>query len=137
MSDLQGTHDLKRCILTVGGRRITGHGETDGVNVVFDEQRYTKKYGADGQVSRSRLNAKGGVITITVHQTNVEAVTYLDEIGKRVSPLDIVPIAFTDLESGQSFIASQAWLQKEADKAWNRESGDFVYVFDTGTILFP
>lgn len=136
MSDLQGTHDLKRCILTVGGRRITGHGETDAVNVVFDEQRYTKKYGADGQVSRSRLNAKGGTITITVHQTNVEAVAYLDEIGKRVSPLDIVPIGFTDLESGQAFIASQSWLQKEPDKAWNKESGDFVYVFDTGTIQF-
>ena len=136
MSDLQGTHDLKRCILTVGGRRITGHGETDAVSVVFDEQRYTKKYGADGQVSRSRTNARGGQITITVHQTNREAVAYLDGIGKLVSPADVVPIAFTDLESGQSFVASQSWLQKEPDKSWSKESGDFVYIFDTGTIQF-
>lgn len=136
MSNLQGTHDLKRCILTVGGRRITGHGETDAVAVAFDEQRYAKKYGSDGQTSRSRLNADGGTVTITVHQTNAEMVRYLDGIGRLVSPLDVVPIGFTDLESGQSFIASQAWLQKEPDKSWGKESGDFVYVFDTGTISF-
>lgn len=136
MSDLQGTHDLKRCILTVEGRRITGHGETDAVNVAHDEARYVKKYGADGQVSRSALNAKGGKITITVHQTNAEVIRFLDEIGRRESPDDVVPIGFTDLESGQSFIASQSWLEKEPDRAWGRESGDFVYVFDTGTIAY-
>lgn len=134
MSDLQGTHDLKRCILTVGGRRITGHGETDAVNVVFDEQRYNKKYGADGEVSRSKLNAEGGTIVVTVHQTNAEAIAYLDEVGRRESPLDVVPISFTDLETGQGFIAGECWLQKEPDRAWNRESGDRVYTFDTGTI---
>jgi hypothetical protein len=115
---------------------LTGFGSTDAVAVTFDEQRYVKKYGADGQVSRNRTNAEGGQVTITLHQTNTEAILFLDAIGRREAPLDVVPIGFTDLESGQSFIASQAWLQKEPDRSWGKESGDFVYVFDTGTIKF-
>ncbi len=134
MSDLQGTHDLKRCILTVAGRRITGFGESDGVSLTRDEQRYTKKYGADGPVSRSRTNAKGGTVTITIKQTNIAMIAYLDAIGRREAPLDIVPITFASLDSGEAWVASQCWLQKETDKSWGKEDGDYVYVFDTGTI---
>ena len=136
MSDLQGTHDLKRCIFTVGGRRIEGFGESDAVSVTFDEARYVKKYGADGPVSRSATNAKGGKVQVTVHQTNVAAIQYLDEVGRREAPLDVVPLGFTSLDSGEGWIAAQSWLEKEPDRAWNKESGDYVYVFDTGTIQF-
>lgn len=134
MSDLLGTHDLDSCIFTVGGRRIQGFGESDAVTIAFDEQSFTKKYHADGPITRNRTNARGGTFTVTVAQTNTAVHRYFEEIANRPNPLDVVPIGFTALNSGESWIAGQCWLQKPADASFNKEDSDRVYVFDTGTI---
>lgn len=131
MGVLQGTHDLKRVVLIVGTRRITGFGETDAVTIVTDENRYNKKVGADGQTTRSRTNNDADSVTITVHQTNIEAIKYLDSIAKLPSPLDVVPISITSLNTLEKYASPQCWLQKDPDVSFHKDSGDRVYVFDT------
>jgi len=134
MSSLAGTHSLQRLILTVGGRRIRGGAENDLVSVVYDENTYTKTYGSTGRVTRSTTNAKGGVITISLMQTDIEDIAFLDALANAPAPLDIAPIVIQDLNTGETIVAEQCWLQKTPDHNWNRDAGPREYAFDAANI---
>jgi hypothetical protein len=135
MGQLAGTHDIGRDLFTVAGRPVRGGGENDFVSIVRDEQAYVKKYGSRGRVTRSKTNADGGTMTLTLEQTDIEDIRYLDGIADRPSPLDIVPLMYYNAETNVTYIAEQAWIQKPPDEAYNKASSTRVYVFDCAKIV--
>lgn len=135
MGELAGTHDIGRDILTINGRRIKGGGENDFVNIVRDEQLYTKTYGSRGRVTRSKTNATGGQITLTLQQTDIEDIRIIDGIAALPDPLDIASIYYYNAQTGTSFIAEQAWLQKMPDEGFNKAATTRVFVFDCADIV--
>lgn len=134
MGTLNPTYDLKAGIFTVNGRRIRGAGETSMLTIVNDEDNYTKKTGGTGNATRSRTNNDGGTWTLTLNQNDVADIRFIEQEVNKPSPFDILSLAYVDTSTGEIIASEQAWLKKEADRNFNKESGDRVYVFDTANI---
>jgi len=134
MGELAGTHDLKRVVITVNGRRIRGGAESDLITIAYDEDKYTKTYGSTGRPTRSRTNADGGTFTISLAQNDIEDIRYLDSLNSLPSPLDIVAIVVQDAETLVMIGSDKCWLKKQPDEGLNKAAGSRVYVFDTGQI---
>lgn len=134
MGALAGTHDLSRLILTIAGRRIRGGAENDLVTVAYDEQTYTKTVGSTGRATRSASNSKGGTYTISLMQTDIEDIRFIDGLADKPSPFDVFPVVVQDAETLEMIGSSQCWLQKPPDHSWNKSAGPRVYVIDAAEI---
>lgn len=125
------TYDPKKVIFTFGG--YAGHGYSDStfIEVLRDEDGWSKKVGADGEVTRTRNNNQGGRVRITVQQGSafndiLSALAAADELtATSVHTLQVTDLNGTSLEHSQN-----AWIVKYPDAAFAKESGDRVWEFD-------
>lgn len=84
------TYDPKDVTAIVGGVFLTGFAE-DLVTVAKDEENFSTKVGAQGDVVRTKVNNPLGTITITLQCTSPQ-VPYLDGLGNsgKLVPLSVV-----------------------------------------------
>lgn len=119
------TYDPMDVTTIVGGVYLTGYGE-DLVSVVKDEEQFTVAVGAQGDVTRSKVNNPLGTITVTLQRTSPQ-VPYLDGLANsgKLVPVSVV-YAGTPKETN---ISTQAYLKKPADREYGAEAGDKTYEF--------
>ncbi|MEK4196662.1 phage protein [Paenibacillus sp. FSL L8-0323] len=119
------TYDPKDVTAIVGGVFLTGFAE-DLVTVAKDEENFSTKVGAQGDVVRTKVNNPLGTITITLQCTSPQ-VPYLDGLGNsgKLVPLSVV-YSGTPKETN---IATQAYLKKPSDREYGAEAGDRSYEF--------
>jgi len=130
--DFQGTYSADKVIIAIGGVNVSGFADGDFVSAKFDEDRYMKKSGADGEVGRSRNPSKAGTIDITLSQTSqandgLSALFSLDAIGTYDAPISI---SVADLSGRSLATASKAWIKTSPDLTFGKEIGDRVWVID-------
>lgn len=127
--DYQGTYAAEKVVITVGTVIVTGFTDGDFVTVKFDEDRYTHKAGADGEVGRAKNASRAGTIEITLSATSsandeLSALFHLDNLGGIDAP---IPVSVTDL-SGTSFAAAaKAWIKSSPDMTFGKDVGDRVW----------
>lgn len=132
VGDFQGTYAAENVVITVGGVILSGFGDGDFVTAKYDEDRYTKKIGADGEVSRSRTASRAGSIEVVLSATSktndeLSALFNLGQFGAFEAP---VPLGIADL-SGRSLAgASKSWLKTAPDMVFGKEVGERTWVFD-------
>ena len=71
--DYQGTYAAEKVVITVGGVILTGTTDGDFVTAKYDEDRYTAKAGADGEVGRSKTASRMGTIEIVLSSSSLSA----------------------------------------------------------------
>src|ERR1700693_408798 len=135
--DFQGTYAAKKVIISIGGVTISGFTDGDFVTVKYDEDRYTKKAGADGEVGRSKNASRAGSIEVVLSGTSMandelSALFNLAQIGGIDPP---IPIAVADLSGRSLAAASNAWIKTVPDLVFGKDITDRKWTFDVADLV--
>lgn len=135
--DFQGTYAAEKVIISVGGVAISGFTDGDFVTVKYDEDRYVKKAGADGEVGRSKNASRAGTVEIVLSGTSsandeLSALFNLAQIGGIDPP---IPIAVADLSGRSLAVASNAWIKTVPDLIFGKNITDRKWVFDAADLV--
>lgn len=135
--DYQGTYAADKVIVIVGGIPVSGFADGTFVTAKYEADRYIKKVGADGEVSRSKNADKSGTIEIVLSQTSAsnDALSALFGLSALAGIDPVVPVAVTDL-SGRSLVAaSKCWLKTSPEVTFGREIGERTWVLEAADLL--
>ena len=130
--DFQGTYSADKVVVTIGGVIVTGFADGDFVTAKYDEDRSTKKVGADGEVGRSRNPSKAGTIEVILSASSkandeLSALFNLKQIGGFETP---IPVGIADLSGRSVASSSKSWLKTAPDMTFGKEIGDRTWVID-------
>lgn len=136
--NMQGTYSAEQVIITVGGVIVSGFTDGDYVTCKYNDQRYTAKAGADGEVARSKTASRMGTIEIVLSHTSAAN----NELGQLFN-LDLtggesptVPIEVADLSGTGLVQAANAWVQTSPDFVRGTEVGDATWTFECADLVF-
>jgi hypothetical protein len=120
-------YDLKRQTLCCMGLLIdSGFAEDDVFTLARNSPIFTRKVGADGQVTRSKTNDNSGMITIKLLQSSeanalLSAFAILDSKGN--NGLGVGPLIVKDLD-GTTLISGTCWVEKWPDLTLGKEASE-------------
>lgn len=125
------TYDLKRVTFLVNGVPVTGFQDGDACVVARNADNFTKQVGADGEVCRSSQNDPSGRITLTLMYSSLSnnalgAIAALDQAFGASS----VAVAIIDAKSGTQVLAPNAWIVRDPDITFGRDSGTREWILD-------
>jgi hypothetical protein len=130
---LVGTYDPKKVIITLGGVPIGGYADGTFVQVDPNSETWTKKVGADGEVSRSLSNDNTHTIQITLGQMSLSN-AYLRTVmnADKLTGLGMLPLSFTDLNTAEMHFWPQAWVSTTPSLGRAKETTDTQWTIHTG-----
>ena len=109
MQGFVNTYDPKKVIITFGGVPITGFADGTFVQIDPNAEMWTKKVGADGEVTRSQSNDNTHTVQITLQQSSASN-DYLSTCmnADKLTGMGMLPLSITDLyySSAQCIIVS-------------------------------
>jgi len=123
------TYDFKQVAVSFGGKLLTGFAEGDAITIEPVEDLYKMKVGADGEVSRSRMNNLSHVCRLRLMQTSdandiMTAFMLADQNGNGgVEPFFIKDGSGRSLET-----AEQAFVMRAPDRGFGAEDGTREWV---------
>lgn len=133
------TYDSGEVQIILGTRRLTGLAADTFVEVERDEQTFTKKVGADGEVTRSKTRNKAGQVRITLDQSSRDN-AYLQSLhnqdendGTGIVPVKVIDKSGNPDDEPIAF-APESWVQKPSVKGYGRDNGTRQWVIDTGVM---
>lgn len=124
------TFDPKQVSVIVGVRPVSGFADGTFVTATRDEDAFSKKVGADGEVARTKSNNRTGSVVVTIMQTSKDN----DFFSGLEAAGTVVPIFIRDASGRTLVAAEEAWVKKVADVEFGKESGDRAWTFDCGDI---
>lgn len=135
--NFQGTYAAEKVVVTVGGVIVSGFTDGDFLTAKYDEDRYTKRVGADGEVGRARTASRSGSIEIVLSATSpandeLSALFNLAQIGGIDPP---IPVGITDLSGRSVAGASKAWIKTAPDMKFGNEVGERTWVLDCADLV--
>lgn len=127
------TYDPNNVQIILGGAPMSGFADGTFVSVASDENLYNKTVGADGEVSRARLNNKSATITLTLKQTSSS-----NDVLSNYAALDqasdsgVFPLMIKEIGSGRTLLFTQAaWVEKFPDTAYSKDVEDREWTIAT------
>lgn len=123
------TYNLKEVIITVNGIPMSGFGDNDALTVEYQEDAWTTKTGADGEVVRSRTNNEVALFRLTLMQTSeanqvLQAAILLDKaIGRTLFGVGMVDLNRSEVLSG-----TDCYIQQSPQRQYNKEAGEREWV---------
>jgi len=121
------TYDPTEVQINVGTLTLTGFAEGTFITITRNTtERYKKKVGAKGEVSRSKVSDNSGTIEVTLKHTSPS--------NLQLYILDQIPATFpiTVIENGETkFVASatEAWIEKLPDPEFSADESNPVWIF--------
>lgn len=112
------TWDPQKCMIILGAAPMSGFADGTFVTVEQDEVSFTKRVGADGEVTRSKRAQKSATMQLTLMATAT-----MNAILSAYHEADLIfPVLIKD---GANIIASgEAWVEKPPPFERGVESGD-------------
>jgi hypothetical protein len=100
------TYDPQKCLLILGAAAVSGFADGTFVTVEQDEDSWTTRTGADGEVTRTRMAARTATMSLTLMATAV-----FNAILTGLHATDVIfPVL---IKEGANIIAAgEAWVQK-------------------------
>jgi hypothetical protein len=132
------TFDFKKCLVLVGGIRIQGFADGEGVSVELDDDLYSKVTGADGDVSRARRHGLAGNGKVTLAQTSQSNDVLMGfAIADRTDNAGVVPFMIKDILGTTAIFVPYAWVKKPPAFTAGKEITNREWMFDfANTELF-
>lgn len=129
------TYNASEVQVVIGTRALRGKSEGTFVKVARDEDSFTKKVGADGEVSRAATSNKSGTIEVTLDQTSednayLQNLSNVDENTKN----GIVPAKIIDKSGTYAAGAAEAWVRKPADAEKGRDVKERTWIIDCAVL---
>lgn len=127
--NFQGTYDASKVIITIDGVILHGFADGDFVSARYDEDRYSKIKGVDGEVTRIRTLSTSGAIEFTLMASS-SANDELNSFNPDYGYIGVAPITVADLSGRTVISASASWLKTAPPVAKGKEIGEYKWVFD-------
>ncbi|MBX9771683.1 MAG: DUF3277 family protein [Candidatus Obscuribacterales bacterium] len=129
--DFQGTYAAEKVIVTIGGVILSGFADGDFVTAKYDEDRFTSKTGADGEVGRAKNASKTGTIEIVLSASSFanDELSLLFNLGQMAGITPTIPVAVVDLSGRSLAAAADAWLKTTPDMVFGKEITDRTWTF--------
>lgn len=129
LGNFQGTYDPAKVIITIDG--VSLHGFTDGdfFTAKYDDDRYTKIKGIDGEVGRVRSLSTAGVLEFTLAASS-KANDELNQFNPDYGYIGVAPISITDLSGRTVISCEKSWLKTAPEIAMGVDIGEYKWVFD-------
>lgn len=120
------TYNLAQVQILVGGLPMEGFGESDAISFEMNADLYESAVGADGEVTRSATNDRSGTITLTLMSTSPanDKLNVFLQRSKGSAVNDTFEVFVKDLNSADTFIASDAYIQKEPVSSYGRNAAE-------------
>jgi hypothetical protein len=128
------TYDPTEVQINLGPLTLTGFADGTFIKIArTTSERYKKKVGAKGEVSRSRVSDKSGTVEVTLKHTSPS--------NTKLYTLDQNPATFpvTVIENGESkFVASatEVWVEKTPDPEFGADESNAVWVIGCADLNF-
>lgn len=121
--------------VVIGSRALRGKSEGTFVKVARDEDSFTKKVGADGEVTRAKTSNRSGTIEVTLDQSS-EDNAYLQQLVNTDENTSngIVPAKIIDSSGTYVAIAAEAWVRKPSDAEMGRDVKERTWIVDCASI---
>lgn len=129
------TFDPKQVVISIGGVPMSGFADGTFLEIIRDENAFTKVVGADGYTSRVKSNNRGGTLTVTLLETSpsndvLSAFAALDE----ASNSGVVPILVKDLSGNSIYFSATGWIQKLPDSVFGKEINNRAWIIDLADV---
>ncbi len=130
-------YDPKKVVVTFCGVPITGYANGSFIKIEPAEDGFKKHVGADGEVSRSKVNDETCNVTLTLSQTSKSNGTLSGQYQlDRKSGKGKGPLLIKDLLGATVLFAKVAWIRKQASVDFGDEINSKEWLFDTGKASF-
>jgi hypothetical protein len=135
--DYQGTYAAEKVVITVGSVIVTGFTDGDFITAKYDEDRYTHKAGADGEVGRAKTASRAGTIEITLSATSDanDELSLLFNLGQLGGIDPPVPVSVADLSGTSLAAAAKAWIKTAPDMTFGKDIGERVWTLQCAGLL--
>lgn len=138
MSTLLASYDPAKVSIQIAGVDIVGFPDGDMVTVSKNEDFFNNMVGTKGEVTRAVNRNNTGTITLRLQHTSpsiafIQAMALTDGLG--VPP--ILPFTVLDPSSHDKILATQVWLQADAEHNWGNETGVREYQFFAVNVIGP
>lgn len=129
LGNFQGTYDPSKVIITIDGVSLHGFGDGDFFTAEFDEDRYTKVKGVDGEVGRIANLSTSGKLEFTIMASSAVN-DELNKFNPDYGYIGVAPIAITDLSGRTVINAYKSWLKAPPPITSGKDVGERKWVFD-------
>lgn len=127
--NFQGTYNAEKVIITIDGVIVHGFADGDFLTARYDEDRYTKIKGVDGEVGRIQTLSKAGSIEFTLSSAS-KANDELNNFNPDYGYIGVAPISISDLSGRTVIQCSKSWLKTAPEIGMGKEVGELRWVFD-------
>lgn len=124
-----GTYDPAKVVITFDSVIIHGFTDGDYVEGKYDEERYFKLRGVDGEVGRSRNPSRSGQVDITLLQSS-PANGDLNKFVAGTGESRVGPLSIQDLSGNSLLFSAKAWIKASPDFTRGIELGECKWIFD-------
>lgn len=130
------SYDPKEVSVIVGSQPIGGFGDGDMVTITRNEDAWSMIVGATGETTRSKNANKSGTFTITLLASS-ESNDYLSELqlADELSGTATFSVYVKDNFGRSLYSAATAWIKKQADGSFGKESGTREWTIETDELI--
>lgn len=132
-----GTYAADQVTITVGGIILSGYADGDFVTASYDEPRYAKHAGADGEVGRAKNPSRAGRFEFTLSSSSKanDQLTALANLESLAGVDPTFPIGVVDLSGRTVLAASVCWLAETPEITFGKEIGERTWIFDCADLV--
>ena len=127
--NFQGTYDASNVIITIDDVIVHGFADGDFLSAKYDDDRYTKIKGIDGEVGRVRSVSKSGTIEFTLMASS-GANDELNSFNPDFGYIGTFPMTVSDLSGRTVITTPKAWLKVPPPVEMGKEIGESKWIFD-------
>lgn len=129
------TYNPANIIISVGGTPISGFADGTFLELVADNQQFTRVTGADGYTTRIKSNNYSGQLTLTLSLTSpsndvLSAILNAD----RLNDAGVVPVLIKDLNGRTVIFSASGWIQQFPDLTFSNEFTTRAWTLDLADI---
>jgi Protein of unknown function (DUF3277) len=131
------TIDPKDVVISIGGVPVSGFTNGTFLEIVADQQQFTKVTGADGYVTRVKSNDYGATMTLTLAQSSPsnDVLSAIFNADRAING-GVVPILIKDLSGTTVIFSATGWIQQFPDITYSNEFTERAWVFDLANVDF-
>lgn len=127
----QGTYDPEKVIVTIEDRVITGFSSDDFIKVKYDDDRFFKLIGIDGEVGRVKNLSYSGSIEFTLMSSSDDNKWFSGlNLNSRFNRKTLIKVGVRDLSGKTIVFADKCWIRSTPEVVFSDEISDRNWVLD-------
>jgi len=130
------TYNPKKVLLSWGPVLFEGYADGSMIEATRNNQAVNLAIGSTGAGCRAISNDKSGTVTVNLLQSSLtNGLLNAQAIIDEASGDAVYPLFLKDLSGLDAVVAESAWIQKNADATYERETANRTWIFETDALI--